>query len=114
MFLNVKFYDKDGALLGEINPYTQLLTEPDSEGNERYLSGGLLTITDEKLVWEAKMMSPELTGEDISFHVALTTDRYKDNRIPPKGFDKTAMNIRHVQPRWEGADSQDRADTQPQ
>ena len=27
-----------------------------------------------------------LTGEDKTFHFALATGRYKDNRIPPKGF----------------------------
>ncbi|MFN2196699.1 MAG: phosphoglycerate kinase, partial [Anaerolineales bacterium] len=30
--------------------------------------------------------SSSLTGEDETFHFALATGRYKDNRIPPKGF----------------------------
>jgi hypothetical protein len=51
------------------------------------------------------MSSLELTGEQKSFHFALGTDRYKDNRIPPKGFDTSGMNDRNAQPRWEGADA---------
>jgi hypothetical protein len=103
VFLNVKFYDKDGNLLGEINPYDPLVTTI-SGGNEAYVSGGILTKTHEKLVWEA-IMSSSLTGENKTFHVALATDRYKDNRIPPKGFDTTQMNSRMVQPRWNGEDA---------
>ena len=44
----------------------------------------------------------DLTGEDETFHFALATDRYKDNRIPPKGFDISAAAARMIQPVWHG------------
>jgi hypothetical protein len=44
-----------------------------------------------------------LTGESTStFHFVLGTDRYKDNRIPPKGFDINNAAERQSQPVWEG------------
>jgi hypothetical protein len=104
MFLNLKFFDSGGNQISEINPYSPLVTSKDANGNEVYVSGGVLTKTDEKLVWECDMSS-NLTGEDHSFHFALATSRYKDNRIPPKGFDTTKMYDRLAQPRWEGADA---------
>jgi hypothetical protein len=103
VILNVKFYDKDGILLDEVNPYDPLVTTL-SGGNEAYVSGGILTKTHDELVWEA-IMSSSLTGENKTFHVALATDRHKDNRIPPKGFDTSNMNSRMVQPRWNGEDA---------
>ncbi|UCE39475.1 MAG: hypothetical protein JSW00_09725 [Thermoplasmata archaeon] len=106
MFLNVKFYDVNGNLISEINPYESLVTTQDGSGNEVYVSGGVLTKTHEELVWECEMSS-NLTGETKSFHFALATDRYKDNRIPPKGFDTSGMYDRHAQPRWEGQDAPD-------
>jgi len=107
MFLNVKFYDAEGVLIGEVNPYAPLVTTQDANGNDVYVSGGDLTKTHEMLVWEAEMSSVDLTGESKTFHFALATDRYKDNRIPPKGFDTTEINARLVQPRWEGQDAPD-------
>jgi hypothetical protein len=50
----------------------------------------------DELVYEMKPSSSDqvpntnsvwLTGEYKTFHFALATGRYKDNRIPPKGFD---------------------------
>ncbi len=107
MFLNVQFFDEADRLIGEINPYEPLVTTTDANGNEVYVSGGDLNKTHERLVWEAEMASVELTGENKTFHFALATDRYKDNRIPPKGFDTTEMYTRLVQPRWEGEDAPD-------
>jgi len=104
MFLNVKYIDEDGALLDEVNPYSPLETRLES-GNEVYLSGGKLDTTHDELVWEVKMSSIELTGEETTFHMALSTDRYKDNRIPPRGFDTDGMYVRLVQPRWVGEDA---------
>jgi hypothetical protein len=101
MFLNVKFYDSTGDLIGEVNSYEPLVTTIGADGNEHYVSGGILTKTRDDLVWEAEMSS-SLTGEDKSFHFALATGRYKDNRIPPKGFDTANMASRLAQPVWGG------------
>jgi hypothetical protein len=93
MFLNVKFFDIDNNLIGEINPYYSLITTQDQNGNEIYQSGGYITNKTEELVWEAEMAS-SITGEEKSFHL--------------KGFDTgDEMYTRLVQPRWEGADAPD-------
>jgi hypothetical protein len=107
MFLNVRFFDANGTQIGEINPYYPLVTTTDANGNEVYVSGGDLVKTNEELVWEAEMSSADLTGEESTFHFALATDRYKDNRIPPKGFDTSTMYQRLAQPRWNGEDAPD-------
>jgi hypothetical protein len=107
MFLNIQFYDSSDNLLDEINPYEPLVATQDPNGDEVYVSGGILTNTHDELVWEAQMSSNELTGENKTFHFALATNRYKDNRIPPKGFNTTEMYSRLVQPRWHGEDAPD-------
>lgn len=113
MFLYVTFYDAQSRMVGEVNPYAPLVTEKDAQGNDRYVDGGdfvepsaAIQSTDEHLVWEAEMSSA-LTDEVTTFHFALATDRHKDNRIPPKGFDTATMAARLAQPRWEGADAPD-------
>ncbi len=106
MFLNVKFYDDKGNLIGEINPYVPLVTIQDANGNELYVSGGDIDTKTEELVWECEMNS-SLTGEAKSFHFALGTDRHKDNRIPPKGFNAEDMYSRLAQPKWNGMDAPD-------
>jgi hypothetical protein len=106
MFMNVKFFDGSGNLIGESNPYDPLVTTQDGNGNEVYVSGGTIPYAErnEYLIWEAKMSS-SLTNEDETFHFVLATDRWKDNRIPPKGFDTANMASRLAQPRWDGADA---------
>jgi hypothetical protein len=113
MFVNVKAY-QGGTLIQEINPYdvvggtlkglsypyqTEIMATPGSLGaNEVY---------DDALVYEAKPSSLELTGEEKTFHFALATDRYKDNRIPPKGFRIGEAADRLAQPMVGGADASD-------
>ncbi len=104
MFLNVKFYDAGGALVGEVNPYAPLVKTTNAQGNDVYVSGGDITAKTEALVWEAEMSS-SLTGETKSFHFALATSRHKDNRIPPKGFRIADAAARISQPVWNGADA---------
>ena len=93
MFVNIKAY-AGGSLIHEVNPYDaaagtlkglpypylgQGLPDPQPLGdNEVYA---------DELVYEMKPSSSDLTGENKTFHFALATGRYKDNRIPPKGFD---------------------------
>jgi hypothetical protein len=51
-----------------------------------------------------KPSSTDLTGESKTFHFALATGRYKDNRIPPKGFDIGGAAARVSVPVWHGVE----------
>ncbi|HEY0592081.1 MAG TPA: multiheme c-type cytochrome [Thermoanaerobaculia bacterium] len=106
MWLNVKFHDSGGSLVGEVNPYEPLVTARDGQGNEQYASGATLRATRDDLVWEAKMSS-SLTGEASTFHFVLVTGRTKDNRIPPQGFDTAEAAHRLSLPARSGADAPD-------
>jgi hypothetical protein len=112
MWLNVKFYDGQGAVIDEINPYTPLVISTNAQGNDEYVSGGVLTRTRDGLVYEASMLCT-LTNEhytfheDHTFHFVLATDRYKDNRIPPKGFDIADASARLAVPKWDGTNAPD-------
>ncbi|MGB6367472.1 MAG: fibronectin type III domain-containing protein, partial [Thermoanaerobaculia bacterium] len=55
----------------------------------------------DELVYEMHHSS-SLTGEPETFHFALADDRYKDNRIPPKGFRIAEAGERLIQPVWRG------------
>ena len=101
MWLHVVFLDQLGGVIGEINPYTPLVTNIIG-GNRVYESGGILTVDRDDLVYETKMSST-LTGEEKTFHFVLGTDRYKDNRIPPLGFDTSLATGRLAMPKWHGA-----------
>jgi hypothetical protein len=113
MFVNIKAYDASGDLIYEVNPYDAAagtlkgLSYP-------YLGRGLpdpqaLGVDEEyvdQLVYEMEpSSSSDLTNEQKTFHFALATGRYKDNRIPPKGFDITNAADRLSVPVWEGVDS---------
>jgi hypothetical protein len=104
LWLNVQFLNAQGAVIDEINPYQPLVIGTNAQGNNFYISGGILTKTHDPFVFEAEMLSG-LTGETKTFHFVLATDRHKDNRIPPKGFDVAAAPERLVQPRWMSADA---------
>ena len=105
MFVNIKAYAGD-SLIYEVNPYDYNagtlkgltysyqagmgLSDPEPlTANEAYV---------DKLVYEMKPSSTDLTGETKTFHFALATGRYKDNRIPPKGFDIANAAERLCQP----------------
>ena len=106
MWLHLRFYDNAGNLLDEINPYEPLIINRDVDQNPSYVSGATLRRDRDELVFEAKMQS-SVTSESNSFHMALATNRYKDNRIPPKGFNSAASPSRLAHPRKEGADALD-------
>jgi hypothetical protein len=106
MFLSVTWYDDAGSAIGVTNPYAPLEITRDAQGNAVYVGGGTLTDPVEELIFESKMSST-LTGQSSTFHFALADDRYKDNRIPPKGFDIGNAAERLAQPRWAGADASD-------
>jgi hypothetical protein len=92
MFVNIKAYS-GGSLIYEVNPYDTAagtlkgLDYPYQP--EMGLPDPLPMVVGEvyldELVYEMKPTST-LTGEAKTFHFALATGRYKDNRIPPKGF----------------------------
>jgi len=112
MYLNIRYYDGETLLL-EVNPYDAAagtlkgltgtvyddpdliapLPDPASLGaNERYV---------DELVYEMHGSS-SLTGEDETFHFALSDGRYKDNRIPPMGFRIDEASARLSEPVWHG------------
>jgi hypothetical protein len=113
MFVNIKAYFGT-TLIYEVNPYdwtngtlkglsypyqsdpNQIVEDPSPLGaNEVHV---------DELVYEAKPSSSDLTGEAKTFHFALATGRYKDNRIPPKGFDIANAGARVSVPVWHGAE----------
>jgi hypothetical protein len=115
MFVNIRFYD-GSTLLGEVNPY-----DPDAatlvglSGYTYYDPDGILPppsdlganqIYVDELVYEMHPSST-LTGEDETFHFVLGTDRYKDNRLPPKGYRVDEAAARLSEPVWHGASAPD-------
>ncbi|MGI6207154.1 MAG: hypothetical protein ACOYEW_02975 [Anaerolineae bacterium] len=106
MFVNIRVFDTDQIAMPvpvyEINPYDYTVgtlkglpgvaSSPPLAEDERY---------EDRLVYEAKGSST-ITGEQQTFHFALTTGRYKDNRIPPKGFDVEGAVERLCEPVYQG------------
>ncbi|MBA7628911.1 hypothetical protein ES703_36408 [subsurface metagenome] len=101
MFVNIKAFARE-RLIYEVNPYDftvgtlkglpNLPSSPNLASNEAYIDG---------LVYEVHPKS-DLTGENETFHFVLATGRYKDNRIPPKGFDISNAAERICEPVWHG------------
>jgi hypothetical protein len=110
MFVNIKAY-AGGNLIYEVNPYD--IDAGTLRGLDYPYQPGMglpdplpLDTTKayvDELVYEMKPTST-LTGEDKSFHFALATGRYKDNRIPPKGFDIGGAAERISVPVWHGVE----------
>jgi hypothetical protein len=106
MFVAIRAYDDSDNLIFEVNPYDSAagtlkgLNHPGSP-----LLGTRETYVDE-LVYEAHPKS-SLTGEKETFHFVLATGLYKDNRIPPKGFDISGAEARQSVPAWQGAEAPD-------
>ncbi len=101
MFINVKAYSND-QLIYEINPYDSaagtLRGLPTSASSPAL---GVKEAYSDELVYEVHPKS-SLTGENETFHFVLATGRYKDNRIPPKGFDINNAAERICEPVWHG------------
>ena len=103
MFINIKCYSGEN-LQYEVNPYDYAVgtlkgLDQAYSPNSPALAPGE-THYDE-LVYEMKPTST-LTGEAKTFHFALATGRYKDNRIPPKGFRIDDADDRLAEPVWHG------------
>lgn len=118
MFVNIKMYDDAGTLIFEINPYDYIggtFKIEDSEYLDKYDGQGIIEDPEvlganethiEELIYEAHPSS-ELTDENYTFHFALATDRYKDNRIPPKGFRFLEAQARLAEAKWDGESADD-------
>ncbi len=110
MFVNVKAYNAVDQLIFEVNPYdasASTLKGLDYPYSPALTLPQALTANEvliDTLVYEMKPSS-DITGEEHTFHFALATDRYKDNRIPPKGFRINEAAARLSQPRSQGADA---------
>ena len=101
MFVNVKAY-VGGCLAYEINPYDDIAGT--LKGLPNSPNSPALAATEayvDEMVYEVHPKS-DLTGEDETFHFVLATGRYKDNRIPPKGFDISNATGRLCEPVWHG------------
>jgi hypothetical protein len=103
MFVNIKGYT--GAnLVYEINPYDAAigtlkglphsLSSPAVGANELYV---------DELVYESHPSST-ISDEQETFHFALGDGRYKDNRIPPMGFDIANAAERMSVSVWHGVE----------
>ncbi len=103
MFVNVRAY-VGGTLVYEVNPYdadagTLKGLDPASSPASPPLAPH--ESRRDELVYEVNPKS-DLTGESKTFHFVLATGRYKDNRIPPRGFRVNEALDRQSEPVWQG------------
>jgi len=83
MWLNIRFYDADGRLVGESGAYDAATGTLGHDGEAR--------------IYESKPGLDELTAPLVgadpgpSFHFVLNNRIFKDNRIPPRGFTNAAF-----------------------
>ncbi len=108
MFVNVQAY-VGSNLLYEVNPYdaevgTLKGLPPDYSPNSPAL--GTNEDYEDELVYEMHPSST-FTGETETFHFVLADARYKDNRIPPRGFRIAEADARESVPVWEGVEDPD-------
>lgn len=103
MFVNIKAY-AGGSLIHEVNPYDYTIGTlkglPNSTSSPPL---GLNEVYVDELVYELHPSS-SLTGEQETFHFALADGRYKDNRIPPRGFRISEAGERLSVPVWHGVE----------
>lgn len=106
MFVNVRLYS-GGNLVQEINPYdpgvSTLRGLPLGLSPESPQLLPTQTYSDD-LVYEVQQSS-SLTGQTQTMHLALATQRYKDNRIPPQGFQIASAAARLAEPVIAGTSS---------
>jgi hypothetical protein len=114
MFVNIRAYGDGGVLVYEANPYDSAaatlkgLTYPYQADFGLPAPAGLSGVEQyvDALVYEMKPTS-DITNETTTFHFVLGTDRYKDNRIPPRGFRISEASARHSVPVWAGVERPD-------
>jgi len=98
MFVNIQVFQGTN-LIYEINPYDYTYGTFKGFPGAQQLNMSEAHL--DPLVYEAKLGS-SITGEQETFHFALATHRYKDNRIPPKGFNIAGAAARLSEPVWQG------------
>lgn len=103
MFLNIKAFVAD-KIIYEINPYDDSVgtlkgLSPGYSPNSPALSHGEEYV--DELVYEVHQSSSILNVNE-TFHMALATQRYKDNRILPRGFRIAEAADRLCEPVWQG------------
>jgi len=103
MFVNVRAF-QEGTLVFEVNPYDEAVGTLKGMPGAASLSASEAYL--DELVYETHTSS-SLSEETETFHFALADNRYKDNRIPPKGFRIGEASSRLAQPRWHGQDALD-------
>lgn len=108
MFVNIKAYSQ-GSLIYQVNPYDSTVgtlkgLSSNYSPNSPSLASGEAYV--DELVYEMHPTST-VTGEQETFHFALATGRYKDNRIPPKGFRIADAAERLSVPAWHGVEDPD-------
>lgn len=84
LFVNIRLYD-GASLVHEVNPYDAGAATLRGLAHPSSPALGPLESHLDALVYEVRADSA-LTGESHTFHMALSTGREKDNRIPPRGF----------------------------
>lgn len=103
MFLNIKAF-ANNQLIYEINPYD------DSVGTLKGLDERYSPSSPELAHWEKYQdelvyevhQSSSILGVNETFHMALATERFKDNRILPRGFRVADAGERLCEPVWHG------------
>jgi len=102
MFVNIKLY-AGGSVIQEVNPYsTTVGTMKGLPNSASSPALGVNEVYEDSLVYEVHPSS-SLTGEHETFHFVLADGRWKDNRIPPRGYDIAGAAERHSEPVVDGA-----------
>jgi len=101
MFVSIKAYDAETNLIHEINPYDAAAGTLKGLGVAGSPALGAGEAHEDALIYEA-VMGSTLTGEQRTQHFVLSDQRYKDNRIPPLGFDIANAASRQTEPAWQG------------
>lgn len=96
MFVNIEVY-LGNTLLHEVNPYDYDAGTLKGLNHAGSPPLGMNETYEDAFVYEVHPKS-DLTGEEETFHFVLATERYKDNRIPPKGFDISRAAERLIEP----------------
>jgi hypothetical protein len=82
MWVNVRFLDAAGALVREHGAYDNATAN---------LDGASTKVYEAKHGIDAAVAAATGLPEGVNLHLALANKKYKDNRIPPRGFTNAAF-----------------------